>query len=121
MAHNLFAFVSAVLAGSHAVQAIGDFPCKGVNGSMSCELWSTYSEAQGTISNTSVCQPGASSRRVSRSLASRRSLTDLDPAQIPSTLPSVTAVTLRRRAPATTSAITVSPPSSLLTSSRRES
>ncbi|POY76056.1 hypothetical protein BMF94_0779 [Rhodotorula taiwanensis] len=57
MAHNLFAFVSAVLAGSHAVQAIGDFPCKGVNGSMSCELWSTYSEAQGTISNTSVCQP----------------------------------------------------------------
>lgn len=58
MSQSLMTLVSALLVASHAVNAIGDFPCKGTNSSMTCAQWSTYTDAQGTITADAVCQPG---------------------------------------------------------------
>ncbi|GAA6015768.1 hypothetical protein JCM8202_001111 [Rhodotorula sphaerocarpa] len=57
MSQSLMTLVSALLVASHAVNAIGDFPCKGTNSSMTCAQWSTYTDAQGTITADAVCQP----------------------------------------------------------------
>lgn len=63
MSFRLVSLATALLAASKAVHAIGDFPCSGSTDSQSCAAWSVDPNAQGTISATAVCQPGAYPRK----------------------------------------------------------
>lgn len=63
MSLRIVSLATALLAASSAVHAIGDFPCSGSTDSQSCAAWSVDPNAQGTISATAVCQPGACPRK----------------------------------------------------------
>jgi len=61
MSARLLSLATVLLAAATTVQAIGDFPCAGVNGAQSCAAWAVDADAQGDIAADAICQAGASS------------------------------------------------------------